>query len=129
MIHVQTILKVADNSGALFVKCIRLMNMSSRIGAIPGQTITVVVKRNVVKKNVKKSKEIKKGQVCMAVVLRTKKGVKRWGNFFIGSLSNSVAIINKAYLPYGSRLLGPVFRELRGIENFRKFLSISQLLI
>lgn len=77
MINVQTVLKVADNSGAVFVSCIRLMNSSSRIGAKVGDTLTVVVKKNIIKKNIKKSKEIKKGQVCSALVLRTLKGVKR----------------------------------------------------
>ena len=77
MINVQTILKVADNSGAIYVMCIRLLNMSMRVGAKAGDTITVVVKKNIVKKNIKKSKEIKKGQICTALILRTKKGLKR----------------------------------------------------
>jgi large subunit ribosomal protein L14 len=77
MINVQTVLKVADNSGAVFVNCIRLLNSSSRIGAGVGDTITVVVKKSIVKKNIKKSKEIKKGQVCSAIIIRTVKGVKR----------------------------------------------------
>jgi large subunit ribosomal protein L14 len=77
MINVQTVLKVADNSGAVFVSCIRLLNSSARVGAKVGDTITVVVKKSIVKKNVKKSKEVKKGQVCTAIVLRTLKGIKR----------------------------------------------------
>jgi large subunit ribosomal protein L14 len=77
MINVQTVLKVADNSGEIFVKCIRLLNSSSRVGAMVGDTITVVVKKNIIKKNVKKSKEIKKGQICTAVIIRTVRGIKR----------------------------------------------------
>lgn len=77
MINVQTVLKVVDNSGAIFVSCIRLLNISSRIGAYPGQTVTVVVKKNIIKKNIKKSKEIKKGQICTALIVRTRKGLKR----------------------------------------------------
>lgn len=127
MINVQTILKVADNSGAIYVMCIRLLNMSMRVGAKAGDTITVVVKKNIVKKNIKKSKEIKKGQICTALILRTKKGLKRWGNFFIRAGSNSVAIINKYFLPYGSRVLGPVFREIREKLKYSKVISISQV--
>ena len=127
MINVQTVLKVADNSGAVFVSCIRLMNSSSRIGAKVGDTITVVVKKNIIKKNIKKSKEIKKGQVCSAIILRTLKVVKRWGNFFIRSGTNSVALLNKYFLPIGSRLLGPVFREVRVNLKFAKIISIAQV--
>jgi large subunit ribosomal protein L14 len=127
MINVQTVLKVADNSGAVFVSCIRLMNSSSRVGAKVGDTLTVVVKKNIIKKNVKKSKEIRKGQVCSAVVLRTLKGVKRWGNFFLRSGTNSVALLNKYSLPVGSRLLGPVFREIRINLKFAKVISIAQV--
>ena len=129
MINVQTVLKVADNSGAVFVSCIRLLNSSSRVGAGVGDTITVVVKKSIIKKNIKKSKEVKKGQVCSAVILRTLKGVKRWGNFFLRSGSNSVALINKYSLPIGSRLLGPVFREIRVNLKFSKIISIAQVTI
>lgn len=127
MINVQTILKVADNSGAVYVSCIRLLNISMRIGAKAGETVTVVVKRNIVKKNIKKSKEIKKGQICTALILRTVKGLKRWGNFYIRAGSNCVAIINKYSLPYGSRLFGPVFREIRTNMKYSKIISISQI--
>ncbi len=129
MINVQTILKVADNSGAIFVNCIRLLNISMRNGAKAGETITVVVKKNIIKKNIKKSKEIKKGQVCVALILRTVKNLKRWGNFFINAGTNSVAIINKYSLPYGSRIFGPVFREIRLNMKYSKIISISQLAI
>jgi len=61
MINVQTVLKVADNSGAVFVSCIRLLNSSSRVGAGVGDTITVVVKKNIIKKNIKKKQRGKEG--------------------------------------------------------------------
>ncbi len=127
MINVQTVLKVVDNSGAVYVNCIRLMKSSSRVGAKVGDVITVVIKKSIIKKNIKKSKEVKKGQVCTAVVLRTVKGLKRWGNFFISSGSNSALLVNKYFLPLGSRLLGPVFREIRANLKFSKIISISQV--
>jgi large subunit ribosomal protein L14 len=127
MINVQTVLRVADNSGAVFVSCIRLLNSSSRIGAGVGDVITVVVKKSIIKKNIKKSKEVKKGQVCTAIVLRTLNGIKRWGNFFIRSGSNSAALLNKYFLPIGSRLLGPVFREIKTNIKFSKIISLAQV--
>jgi large subunit ribosomal protein L14 len=120
-------LKVADNSGAIFVSCIRLLNSSSRVGAKVGDTITVVVKKNIIKKNIKKSKEVKKGQVCTALILRTLKGIKRWGNFFLRSGINSAALLNKYYLPIGTRLLGPIFREIRTNSKFSKIMSLAQV--
>lgn len=126
MINVQTVLKVADNSGAIFVSCIRLLRTSSRVGAKIGDTITVVVKKSVVKKNVKKSKEIKTGQICTAVIVRAKTGFKRWGNFFFKLGSNSVVLINKYNLPIGTRVLGPVFREMRSGGKYTKLMSIAQ---
>lgn len=78
MILIGSICKVADNSGAVLVGCIKVLKISSRIGAIPGQTIKVSVKKNIFKKHiVKKSKIIVKGQLCTALLLRTKKGLKR----------------------------------------------------
>lgn len=127
MINVQTVLRVADNSGAIFVSCIRLLNSSSRVGAGVGDVITVVVKKSIVKKNIKKSKEVKRGQVCTAIVLRTVNGIKRWGNFFIRSGSNSAALLNKYFLPIGSRLLGPVFREIKTNIKFSKIVSLAQV--
>lgn len=127
MINVQTMLKVADNSGAIYVLCIRLLNISMRLGALPGQTITVVVKDNIVKENIKKSKEIKKGQICKALILRTVYGVKRWGNFFLRSGSNCVTIINKFFLPFGTRIFGPIFREVRYFNRYKKLISIGPL--
>src|SRR5689334_10247784 len=126
MINVQTVLKVADNSGAVFVKCIHLIRPSSN-GAGLGDVITVVVKKNIVKKNVKKSKEIKKGQVCTGLILRIKKNYKRWGNFYFKSLSNSIILINKYFLPIGSRIIGPVFREIRSNLKFNKIISLAQV--
>lgn len=125
MINVQTVLKVVDNSGAIFVKCIHLNRPS--IGAGLGDIVTVVVKKNIIKKNVKKSKEIKKGQVCMALVLRVKRYCKRWGNFYFKCANNSVVLVNKYFLPIGSRIIGPVFREIRSNLKLNKIISLAQV--
>lgn len=127
MINVQTVLKISDNSGAIFASCIRVLNSSSRIGAGVGDIITVVIKKSVLKRNVKKSKEVKKGQICTALVLRTIRGVKRWGNFFMRCSSNSAILLNKYYLPLGSRLIGPVLREVRKDIRLSKVVSLAQV--
>jgi large subunit ribosomal protein L14 len=76
---------------------------------------------------VKKSKEIKKGQICTALVLRIKRYYKRWGNFYFKSAANSVILVNKYFLPIGSRIIGPVFREIRANLKFNKVISLAQV--
>jgi large subunit ribosomal protein L14 len=78
MINVESILKVTDNSGAILVKCIKVLKISKRVGACPGQIITVVVIKNVYKKHViKKSKMIHRKFIYKALLLQTIKGIKR----------------------------------------------------
>ena len=126
MIFVGTICKVADNSGAVLVKCIKVLKISSRIGAIPGQTITVSVKKNVFKRHIiKKSKIIIKGQICKALILRTKKSIKRWGNFYIKAIKNYVTLLNIYDLPFATRLFGPIFREIRLQLKYYKIISLA----
>lgn len=71
MVFLQTILKIIDNSGAVFAKCIKLPRQSNRGGGV-GDVVTVVVKKSFIKKKIKKSKEIKTGQICNALIIRTK---------------------------------------------------------
>lgn len=78
MINVEMIIRIADNSGAIWGSCIRILKMSNNSGARPGETITISVKKNIFKKNiVKKSKIIIKGQICKALIIRSRKGLKR----------------------------------------------------
>jgi large subunit ribosomal protein L14 len=128
MINVESILKIADNSGGLFCGCIKILKISSRIGAIPGQTLTVSIKKNVFKKHVtKKSKIISKGQICKALLVCSVKGLKRWGNFFIKANSNKVVLLNQYNMPYATRLFGLVFREVRLKIFFNKVMSLAQI--
>jgi large subunit ribosomal protein L14 len=129
MINVRTVLKVADNSGAIVASCIRLLNSPSLGGAGIGDMVNVVVKKSIIKKNVKKSKEIKTGQICTAVIIRTSNGIRRWGNFFLRAGSNAVTLVNRFYAPIGSRIIGPVFREVRSNPRFSKITLIAQVLL
>ena len=126
MIKVETILKVADNCGATVVKCIKLLKLSQRVGAIPGQQILIVVQKNIFKKHViKKSKIIIKGKICNALVLRTAKNLKRWGNFFVKGSYNCITLLNEYNLPFATRIFGPIVREIRFKSKYTKIVGLS----
>jgi large subunit ribosomal protein L14 len=130
MINVEMIIRIADNSGALLGSCIRILKISSNSGAIPGQTITISVKKNIFKKNIiKKSKIIVKGQICKALIIRSRKGLKRWGNFFIRSSSNAIILLNRYDLPYGTRLFGVIFREVKKKMKYSKIISLADIVL
>jgi ribosomal protein L14 len=77
MIHVSTLLKVADNSGARFLYCIHIPHTCSRLGAFPGLIIKGSVRKLILKKNLKKSRVLQLGQICLALIVRTVYGFKR----------------------------------------------------
>ena len=130
MIKPSSILNVADNSGALSVGCINVPKSNSRLGALPGCLITISVKKNIFKKNIKKkSRIITKGQLAKALIVTNVKGVKRVGHFFIRSSLNSAVLLNQYLLPFGTRIFGPTFREIRLKINYRKVVSLSKALI
>lgn len=130
MIKPPALLPIIDNSGAIMVGCINIPKLKSRIGATPGTIITVTVKKNVFKKNIKKkSRIINKSQIVKALLVTSAKSIKRHGNFFISSSINSTLLLNQYMLPYGTRLFGPIFRELRQKVKFKKIISLAKILI
>lgn len=118
MIQMQSTLKVADNSGATSVQCIKVIGGSKKNIANLGEKIIVSVK-----KAHPKSK-IKKGSIHTAVIVRTKKGVKRPDGGLIRFDSNAVVLINKQGEPIATRIFGPVTRELRA-SNYMKIVSLA----
>jgi len=105
MIKPPTLLPVMDNSGAIIAGCINVPKLNSRIGAVPACLLTVSIKQNIFKKNiVKKSRIIIKGQIVKALLLTSKKGVKRIGNFCFRSTTNNVILMNQYLLPFGTRV-------------------------
>ncbi|GAB4537450.1 MAG: 50S ribosomal protein L14 [Thermodesulfovibrionia bacterium] len=118
MIQVRSILDVADNSGAKRVQCIRVSGGSYRRYASIGDKIVVSVKEAVPESN------IKKGSVAKAVVVRTKKEVRRPDGSYIRFDQNAVVLINAEGDPIGTRVFGPVARELRWKE-FMKIVSLA----
>ena len=119
MIQMQSMLDVADNSGARSVMCIKVLGGSHRRYANVGDIIKVSVKEAIPRG------KVNKGDVCTAVVVRTKTGVRRQDGSVIRFDSNAAVLLNNNTLePIGTRIFGPVTRELRG-DKFMKIVSLA----
>ena len=118
MIQMESNLDVADNSGARRIQCIKVLGGSKRKYATVGDIIIVSVKEAIPKGRVKK------GQVMKAVVVRTAKGVRRPDGSVIRFDRNAAVLINQQGEPIGTRIFGPVTRELRG-KNHMKIVSLA----
>ena len=118
MIQAQTYLDIADNSGARRVMCIKVLGGSRRRYANVGDVIKVPVKEAIPRGRVRK------GQVLDAVVVRTKKGVRRPDGSIIRFDGNAAVLLNAQKQPIGTRIFGPVTRELR-TDNFMRIVSLA----
>ena len=118
MIQVQTELQVADNTGARIVECIKVLGGSKRRYASVGDIIVVSVKEAIPRGRVKK------GDVRKAVVVRTAKEVRREDGTAIRFDSNAAVLLSNTNEPMGTRIFGPVVRELRS-KNFMKIISLA----
>lgn len=118
MIQMQTRLDVADNSGAREVQCIKVLGGSKRMIANLGDIIVVAVK------DALPNGKVKKGDVRKAVIVRTKYPVNREDGSYINFDNNSVVILNNNMEPVGTRIFGPVARELRN-KSFTKICSLA----
>ncbi|MEA3412299.1 MAG: 50S ribosomal protein L14 [Pseudomonadota bacterium] len=118
MIQMQTILDAADNSGARKVQCIKVLGGSHRRYAGIGDIIKVSVKDAIPRG------KVKKGDVYNAVVVRTAKGVRRQDGSLVRFDGNAAVLLNNQNQPIGTRIFGPVTRELRG-EQFMKIISLA----
>jgi large subunit ribosomal protein L14 len=118
MIQTESNLMVADNSGAKRVQCIKVLGGSKRRYAAVGDVIVVSVKEAAPRG------KVKKGDVHRAVVVRTAKEIRRVDGSAIRFDNNAAVLINKQEEPIGTRIFGPVTRELRG-KNFMKIISLA----
>ena len=118
MIQMQTVLNVADNSGARRVQCIKVLGGSHRRYARVGDVIKISVKDAIPRGRVKK------GEVYNAVVVRTRKAIRRGDGSAIRFDTNAAVILNAKLEPIGTRIFGPVTRELRS-EKFMKLVSLA----
>jgi len=119
MIQMQSTLDVADNSGAKKVMCIKVLGGSHHMIAGLGDVIVVSIKEAI------PSGKVKKGEVHRALIVRTKYGVSRMDGSTIKFDSNSVVLLNKQDEPIGTRVFGPVTRELRA-KKFAKVISLAE---
>ncbi len=118
MIQLETRLTVADNSGAKVLYCIKVLGGSRRRYASIGDIIVVAVKEAI------PDSKVKKGEVLKAVVVRTKKEIKRADGSYIRFDDNSAVLISQGMEPIGTRIFGPVARELRA-KRFMKIISLA----
>lgn len=118
MIQAETQLNAADNSGAKRLYCIKVLGGTRKRYASVGDIIVVSVKEAI------PNAKVKKGDVLRAVVVRTKKEVRRKDGSYIKFDDNSAVLINAAKEPIGTRIFGPVARELRG-KQFMKIISLA----
>ncbi len=118
MIQMQTVMEVADNSGARKVQCIKVLGGSKRKVASVGDVIVVSVKEAIPRG------KVKKGSVQRAVIVRTAKDVQRTDGSTIRFDKNAAVLINKQNEPIGTRIFGPVVRELRA-RRFMKIVSLA----
>ncbi len=118
MIQMQSMLSVADNSGAKRVECIKVLGGSKRRYAKIGDVIKVSVKEAI------PNSRVKKGDLYSAVVVRTRKGVRRNDGSLIRFDGNAAVLLNNQLQPIGTRIFGPVTRELR-TQRFMKIVSLA----
>ncbi len=118
MIQMQTVLNAADNSGARRLQCIKVLGGSHRRYAGIGDIIKVTVKEAIPRG------QVKKGEVYNAVVVRTRKGVRRPVGSVFRFDGNAAVLLNNQLQPIGTRIFGPVTRELRS-ERFMKIISLA----
>jgi large subunit ribosomal protein L14 len=118
MIQTQTVLNVADNTGGRKIMCIRVLGGSKRRTASVGDIVVASIKEATPRG------VVKKGEVVQAVIVRTKKGFRRKDGTFIRFDDNAAVIINEQKAPRGTRIFGPVARELRE-KNFMRIISLA----
>jgi len=118
MIQVQSMLEVADNSGARRVQCIKVLGGSKRRYAGIGDVIKISIKEAI------PNSRVKKGEMFHALVVRTRKGVRRPDGSLIRFDRNAAVLLNPQLQPIGTRIFGPVTRELRS-ERFMRIVSLA----
>ena len=118
MIMEQTMLDVADNSGAKMAKCIKVLGGSRRVYASVGDVVVVAIKKSI------PSGVVKKGDVAKGVIVRTKKNIRRDDGSYLKFDRNAIVIVDDDGSPKGTRIFGAVARELRQ-KNFMRIISLA----
>lgn len=122
MIYPETKLGICDNSGAKIVKCIKVLKFSKSSGAKPAGLLIVSVRK------IKSNKNIKKGQICRGILVRGKRNFQRKTGLSIKFNENSLVLVDQKNLPLSSRILGPIYSELR-LKDCPKVLALAKIII
>ena len=122
MVFTQTVIFGVDNSGALCIKCLRVLGKAPRSRGFPGDEIIISIKTH------RPRRKVKRGELYKAILARVGYRIARQGNITVQCGTNAAVILNKRELPLGSRVLGPVMRELREKFHF-KILSLAPAVI
>ena len=117
MIQQQTILKVADNSGAKSVKCIKILNGFNRRFAVLGDIVIVSIQK--LRNKARSISKVQKGEVHKAIIIRTRKKITKKDGTIIFFSSNAVSLINKQSKPIASRIIGPIPKKLKQKKNLK----------
>lgn len=123
MVYKNTLVRNIDNSGAIIVKCIHILNRGPKSRANIGDILIVIVK------TYRANKKVKKKEMFKAVVVRTRYKKKRVGGFFINGTTSAVILLNKQGNPLGTRILGPVFKEVKKVSVGKKILSMATAIV
>lgn len=123
MIQEQTILKVSDNSGAKKVKCIKVLGGFKRKYAFLGDTIVVSIQE--LRNKLKKTSKVKRKEIYKALVIRTKAPLRKKDGTVIFYSNNAVILINNKGKPVGTRIIGPVSKNILKKKKYQKLLSLS----
>lgn len=126
MVHLNTVVQVVDNSGVVVVKCIGLLRGSKKNSATVGNYFVASVKKTlkVKRSRVSTKKLMKPGNICKCLVVCVNNNISRKGSFYFKSDKNSSIIVSDNFMPSYSRIVGPVFQELRAAKQVR-VLSIA----
>ena len=122
MINTESIVKIIDNTGGYFGRCIKVLNKSTKKSGVVGDLIILSIK------SFKPWKKVKKKEIYLGLLVRTKKEIKRAGSGYLKFNSNSVILINLKNLPIGSRIYGPIVHEVR-LKKYSKIISLASALI
>lgn len=120
MINVSSVLKLADNSGGITAKCIRILGKQNN--AKVGDFLIVTIR------NIKSDKKIKKGLIYKSIIIRSKKLIKRSNGIYLKFNNNSIVLLNNKNAPIGTRIRGPVCQELRK-KKLMKVISMAPLVL
>ena len=122
MIYSESKLNICDNSGAKLVKCIKVLNSSKSSGAKPASLVVVSVRK------IRLNKNLIKGQICKGLLVRAKKNIQRASGISIKFIDNSLILVDQKNLPIASRVIGPVYKELR-LKEYPKVVALAKNVI